>query len=69
MPDDQLSTVLELVDVRGVLTGGLAATGDWTSRAAVEDPLKLFAIVSGRIRLTAEGSSRRSSSSRATSRS
>lgn len=55
MAIDQLSDVFDLVDVRAVLTGGLAATGHWVSRATVEDPLKLFAMVSGRARLTTEG--------------
>ncbi|MGH3267332.1 MAG: AraC family transcriptional regulator [Trebonia sp.] len=55
MVNDQLSDVFDLVDVRGVLTGGLAATGSWVARAVVQDPLKLFAIVSGRARLTADG--------------
>lgn len=55
MAMDQLSDVFDLVDVRGVLTGGLAATGRWVSRAVIQDPLKLFAIVNGRARLSAEG--------------
>ncbi|MGH2862904.1 MAG: AraC family transcriptional regulator [Solirubrobacteraceae bacterium] len=52
---DQLSDVFDLVDVHGVLTGGLAATGSWVARAVIEDPLKLFAIVNGHARLSAEG--------------
>ena len=55
MVADQLSEVFDLVEVRGVLTGGLAATRPWVSRAVVQDPLKLFAMVSGRARLSAEG--------------
>lgn len=55
MAIDQLSDVFDLVDVRGVLTGGLAATGRWVSRAVIQDPLKLFAIVNGHARLSAEG--------------
>lgn len=55
MPTDQLSEALDLVEVRGLLTGGVAATGRWVSRAPVQDPLKLFAMVSGRARLTTDG--------------
>jgi AraC-like DNA-binding protein len=52
---DQLSEVLELVEVRGVLTGGIAVHGPWVSRAPVEDPLKFFAMVRGRARLATDG--------------
>ncbi|MFB4276448.1 MULTISPECIES: AraC family transcriptional regulator [unclassified Nonomuraea] len=52
---DQLSEVFDLVEVRGLLSGGFAARGPWVSRTAVEDPLKLLAVVCGRGRLTADG--------------
>jgi AraC-like DNA-binding protein len=52
---DQLSEVLDLVEVRGVLTGGLAARGPWVSRAAIDHPLKFFAMLSGRATLTTDG--------------
>ncbi|MEV4535978.1 AraC family transcriptional regulator [Asanoa sp. NPDC049518] len=55
MGADQLSEALDLVEVRGLLTGGVAATGRWVSRAPVQDRLKLFAMVSGSARLTADG--------------
>jgi AraC-like DNA-binding protein len=55
MVSDQLSEVFELVEVRGVLSGGLAARGPWVARAPVEDPLKFFAMVCGRARLTTDG--------------
>lgn len=55
MAVDQLSEVLDFVEVRGLLTGGLAATGRWVSRAPVQDPLKFFAMVSGSARLTTDG--------------
>lgn len=55
MAGDQLSEVFELVDVRGVLSGGIAARGSWVARAPVEDPLKFFAMVRGRARLTTDG--------------
>lgn len=55
MVGDQLSEVFDLVEVRGLLSGGFAVRGPWVSRAAIEDPLKFFAMVCGRARLTADG--------------
>ncbi|MGH3282306.1 MAG: AraC family transcriptional regulator [Trebonia sp.] len=55
MPGDQLSEVFELVEVRGVLTGGLAVHGPWVSHASIDDPLKFFAMVRGRVRLATDG--------------
>lgn len=55
MVDDQLSEVFELVEVRGVLSGGIAAREPWVSRAPVQDALKFFAMARGRARLTADG--------------
>ncbi|MET7322012.1 AraC family transcriptional regulator [Streptomyces sp. NPDC005549] len=54
MAGDQLSEVFDLVEVRGVVSGGFAVRGPWVSRAAVEG-LKFTAVVSGRALLTAEG--------------
>ncbi len=67
MPDDQLSEVFDLVEVRGLVSGGFAVRGDWVSRFTIADPLKLVAMVCGRARLTTDGSTARSSSNRATS--
>ncbi|WP_188190404.1 AraC family transcriptional regulator [Nonomuraea sp. SYSU D8015] len=55
MAGDQLSEVFDLVEIRGLLTGGFAVRGPWVSRAVVQDPLKLIATVCGRARLTADG--------------
>lgn len=52
---DQLSEVFDLVEVRGLLSGGFAVRGPWVSRAPIEAPLKFFAMVSGRARLTTDG--------------
>lgn len=52
---DQLSEVFDLVEVRGLLSGGFAVRGPWVSRAAIEAPLKFFAMVSGRARLITNG--------------
>lgn len=55
MSADRLSEALDLVEVRGVLTGGIAARGGWWSRGPLSDPVKFFAMVSGHARLTADG--------------
>lgn len=55
MVDDQLSEVLDLVQVRALLTGGIAATGSWVARGAIDDPLKFFAMICGRVRLSTDG--------------
>ncbi|MET7845329.1 AraC family transcriptional regulator [Streptomyces sp. NPDC005356] len=52
---DQLSEVFDLIEVRGVLSGGFAARGPWVSRGALGTPLKFFAMVSGCARLTTDG--------------
>ena len=55
MVGDQLSDALDLVEIRGVVSGGIAVRGPWTARGAIEDRLKLFAMVCGRARLTTNG--------------
>ena len=55
MAGDQLSEVFELVEVRGVLSGAIVVRGPWVSRSPVDDPLKFFAMVCGRARLTTDG--------------
>lgn len=55
MIGDELSEVFDLIEVRGLLTGGFAARGPWVSRAAIEDSLKFIAVPCGRARLTADG--------------
>jgi AraC-like DNA-binding protein len=55
MTGDQLSEVFDLVEIRGLLSGGFAVRGPWVSRAAVEDPLKFIAMVCGRARLSTDG--------------
>ncbi|MET9356838.1 AraC family transcriptional regulator [Streptomyces sp. NPDC006617] len=54
MTGDQLSEVFDLVEVRGVVSGGFAVRGPWVSRAEIEG-LKFLAVVSGRALLTADG--------------
>jgi AraC-like DNA-binding protein len=55
MDGDQLSEVFDLIEVRGVLSGGFAAREPWVSRGALRTPLKFLALVSGHARLTTDG--------------
>ncbi|MCQ4205946.1 AraC family transcriptional regulator [Streptomyces longispororuber] len=55
MERDQLSQVFDLIEVRGVLSGGFAARGPWVSRGELGTTFKFFALVSGRARLTTDG--------------
>lgn len=55
MDRDQLSEVFDLIEVRGVLSGGFAARGRWVSRGELRTTLKFFALVSGHARLTTDG--------------
>lgn len=54
MVGDQLSEVFDLVEVRGLLSGGFAMRGPWVSGGAIDAPLKFFALVCGRARLTTD---------------
>lgn len=54
MAADRLSEAFDLIEVRGVVSGGFAVRGPWVSRAAVEG-LKFTAVVSGRARLATDG--------------
>jgi AraC-like DNA-binding protein len=54
-PVDRLSEMFDLVEVRGVLSGGFAARGSWFTRAEVHIPLKLLAVPYGQVRLTTDG--------------
>lgn len=55
MSGDQLSEVFDLIEVRGLLSGGFAVRGPWVSRGVIRDSLKLLAVVSGRVRLMTDG--------------
>ena len=55
MVTDQLSEVFELVEVRGLMSGGFAVRGPWISSTPIDEPLKFIAMVSGRARLTTDG--------------
>lgn len=52
---DQLSDVFDLIEVRGLVTGGFSVRGDWYCEFDLHDPLKMVAVVCGRLRLLADG--------------
>ncbi|MFC3493713.1 AraC family transcriptional regulator [Glycomyces rhizosphaerae] len=55
MSVDHLSEVFDLVEVRGVISGGFAVRGLWRSCGDISERLKFFAMVGGRARLTTDG--------------
>jgi AraC-like DNA-binding protein len=55
MTDDRLSEVLDLIEVRGVVSGASALRGRWRTRSRIDDDLKFIAVVRGSARLTADG--------------
>ncbi|WP_024874916.1 AraC family transcriptional regulator [Saccharomonospora piscinae] len=55
MDADELSEVLDLIEVRSMPSGGFAARAPWVAGTDIEDSLKFVAIVSGRARLSADG--------------
>ncbi|MBM2614155.1 helix-turn-helix transcriptional regulator [Actinoplanes sp. LDG1-06] len=52
---DRLSQVFDLVEVRGVLSGGFAARDRWYARAEVRLPLKFLAVPYGKVWLSCDG--------------
>lgn len=55
MASDQLSDVFDLVEVRGVMSGGCAVRGAWVARVELRCPLKLVGVLRGQVRLLTEG--------------
>ncbi|MFT2707914.1 AraC family transcriptional regulator [Clavibacter zhangzhiyongii] len=55
MTDDRLSEVLDLIEVRGVVTGTAVVRGRWRTRRTVEDEITFLAVVRGGARLDADG--------------
>jgi len=53
--DDRLSEALDLIEVRASMSHGLAHTGPWQLRVALDEPLALIAVVRGRARLDTDG--------------
>jgi AraC-like DNA-binding protein len=52
---DQLSEVFDLVEIRGLLSGGFAVRGPWVSGGVVTESLKFVVMVRGRAQLTTDG--------------
>jgi AraC-like DNA-binding protein len=52
---DPLSDVLDLVEIRGLMSSGFAARGAWVARGPLEHSLKVVALARGRALLTTDG--------------
>ncbi|MFH8442261.1 AraC family transcriptional regulator [Streptomyces sp. NPDC018026] len=52
---DPLSDVLDLVEIRGLMSSGFAAEGAWVARGPLEHALKFVALARGRARLSTDG--------------
>jgi AraC-like DNA-binding protein len=59
MPQDRLSDVLDLIEVRSVVSGASAVRGRWQTGSDIDDDLKFIAIVQGRAWLDTDGLSAR----------
>ena len=55
MMDDRLSEVLDLIEVRSIISGSTAVSGRWETESSIDEDLKFFAVVQGRMRLCADG--------------
>lgn len=55
MAVDHLSEVLDLIAVRGVVSGGAAVNGRWSAESDVDEELKFCAIVRGQALLDTDG--------------
>ncbi|WP_083405757.1 AraC family transcriptional regulator [Mycolicibacterium rutilum] len=54
MVSDPLSSVFDLIEVRGLVSGGFVVRGDWITRFDLHVPLKFAGMVAGRARLWAD---------------
>jgi AraC-like DNA-binding protein len=52
---DRLSEVLDLIEVRSVVSGGLVGHGRWRSQGPIGEVLKFLAVVHGRMRIATNG--------------
>ncbi|WP_374947306.1 AraC family transcriptional regulator [Agreia sp.] len=55
MPQDRLSDVLDLIEVRSVISGASAVRGRWQTSSDIDDDLKFIAVVQGRVWLDTDG--------------
>ncbi|MFD4407473.1 AraC family transcriptional regulator [Nocardia sp. NPDC058499] len=59
MRSDPLSEILDLVEIQGVMSTGIAADGAWVARGPLVDhPLKFVAVARGSVRLTTDDGNR-----------
>ncbi|MBP3043018.1 AraC family transcriptional regulator [Arthrobacter jiangjiafuii] len=56
MTTDRLSEVLDLIEVRSIISGSTAVSGRWKTESSLDEDLKFFAVVQGRMRLSTDGS-------------
>ncbi|WP_188510659.1 AraC family transcriptional regulator [Conyzicola nivalis] len=55
MPADRLSQILDLIEVKSVVSGGSAVRGRWRTDSRIADDLKFIAVVRGSARLDTDG--------------
>ena len=55
MITDELSTVFDVVEIRGIVSNGFAIGGRWSTRFEIADPLKLIAVARGTAQLECDG--------------
>ncbi|MCC3300707.1 AraC family transcriptional regulator [Arthrobacter sp. zg-Y895] len=55
MVNDRLSEVLDLIEVRSIISGSTAVSGRWETESSLDEDLKFFAVVQGRMRLSTDG--------------
>ncbi|RUR01553.1 AraC family transcriptional regulator [Labedella endophytica] len=55
MAIDRLSEVLDLIEVRSVVSGGSALRGRWHTHSVIDDDLKFIAVVRGNASLATDG--------------
>jgi AraC-like DNA-binding protein len=55
MATDRLSEILDLIEVRSVVSGGSAVRGRWQTGSPIDDDLKFIAVVRGHARIDTDG--------------
>jgi AraC-like DNA-binding protein len=55
MPHDRLTEILDLIEVKSVVSGGSAVSGAWHTGSPIDDDLKFIALVRGAAQLNTDG--------------
>ncbi|PRY69051.1 AraC-like DNA-binding protein [Glaciihabitans tibetensis] len=55
MPSDRLSEILDLIEVKSVVSGGSVMRERWQTGSTIDDDLKFIAVVHGHARLNTDG--------------